>query len=139
MRITLDSRAAAELTSQNYLIEHHALRAAARLEARCDAFFEHFLAHHPRSGKPVAGKGIWETWIPGTRLVVWYRSAGDELQIIRIWHAPRTAAANSEPPPPTYRVTPSASPSSACAFPSGSSDPWPWRASLPALCETQGI
>jgi hypothetical protein len=30
---------------------------------------------------------IWETWIPGTRLVVWYRFTADELQIIRIWHS----------------------------------------------------
>lgn len=88
MRIRLDPRAAEELASQiAYLIDNHALLAAARLKARCDAFFETFLARHPRAGKYMAEKDIWETWIPGTRLVVWYRCTSEELQIIRIWHA----------------------------------------------------
>ena len=88
MRITFDPRAADELASQfSYLIEHRALQAAARLKARCHAFFEGFLAAHPRTGKHIAEKDIWETWIPGTRLIVWYRFTSDELQIIRIWHA----------------------------------------------------
>jgi plasmid stabilization system protein ParE len=87
MKVTLDPRAADELMSQiDYLIGNHALLAAARLKARCDAFFEKFLARHPRTGKHIAEKDIWETWIPGTRLVVWYRFTGGELQIIRIWH-----------------------------------------------------
>jgi hypothetical protein len=41
MKVTLDPRAADELASQiDYLIDNHALLAAARLKARCDAFFE---------------------------------------------------------------------------------------------------
>jgi len=88
MRITFDPRAAVELEAQiDYLIERDALVAAARLKARCDDFFEKFLAHHPRTGKFIAERQIWEIWIPGTRLVVWYRFTQDELQIIRIWHA----------------------------------------------------
>ena len=88
MKVTLDPRAADELASQiGYLIDNHALLAAARLKARCDAFFENFLARNPRTGKHIAEKDIYETWIPGTRLVVWYRFTSDELQIIRIWHA----------------------------------------------------
>lgn len=87
MRITFDPLAAVELESQiDYLIQNHAHRAAARLKDRCDAFFEDFLARHPLTGKQVAGQNLWETWIPGTRLVVWYRFTSDELQIIRIWH-----------------------------------------------------
>jgi plasmid stabilization system protein ParE len=87
MRITLDPQAADELSSQiDYLIQNNAQLAATRLKARCDAFFEGFLALHPRTGKHIAEKDIWETWIPGTRLVVWYRFTRDELQIIRIWH-----------------------------------------------------
>ena len=43
MRITFDPRAADELISQiDYLIEHNAVDAAARLKTRCDAFFEIF-------------------------------------------------------------------------------------------------
>ena len=87
MRIVFDPRAAEDLVSQiDYLVDHDALRAAARLKLRCDAFFEDFLARHPRAGKHIAERDIWETWIPGTRLVVWYRFIDGELQIIRIWH-----------------------------------------------------
>ena len=88
MKITLDPRAADELCSQiDYLIAHNAHQAAARLKARCDAFFENFLVAHPRTGKHIAERDIWETWIPGTRLVLWYRFTSEELQVIRIWHA----------------------------------------------------
>lgn len=88
MKVTLDPRAADELISQiDYLIANNAPQAAARLKARFDAFLENFLALHPRTGKLIVEKKIWETWIPGTRLVVWYRFTADELQIIRIWHS----------------------------------------------------
>ncbi len=88
MKVVLDPRAADELASQiDYLIENDALHAAGRLKSRCDAFFESFLARHPRTGKHIAERDIWETWIPGTRLVVWYQFTRNELQIIRIWHA----------------------------------------------------
>lgn len=88
MRIVFDPVAAEELASQiDFLIERHAHQAAARLAARCDSFFESFLSLHPRTGKFIAEKDIWETWMPGTRLIVWYRVSRDELQIIRIWHS----------------------------------------------------
>ena len=88
MRITFDPLAADDLVSQiDYLIDHNAPQAAARLKVRCDAFFENFLSHHPRTGKHIAEKDIWESWMPGTRLVIWYRFTDDELQIIRIWHS----------------------------------------------------
>jgi plasmid stabilization system protein ParE len=88
MRITFDPRAADELAYQiEYLIDRHAVAAAIRLEARCNAFLEQFLATHPRSGKYIAEAKIWETWIPGTRLIIWYRFRHNELQVLRIWHA----------------------------------------------------
>lgn len=87
MKITFDPRAADELAGQlDYLIERNALAAAVRLEARCTTFLENFLTSHPRAGKFIAAANIWETLIPGTRLIVWYRFTSDELQIIRIWH-----------------------------------------------------
>lgn len=62
MRITFDPLAAAGLVSQiDYLIDRDAPQAAARLKLRCDAFFENFLACHPRTGKHIAERGIWET------------------------------------------------------------------------------
>jgi len=88
VRITFDPRAADDLAAQiEYLIDNQALPAALHLKARCDAFFETFLIRHPRAGKNIAEKDIWETWVPGTRLVFWYRFTNTELQIIRIWHA----------------------------------------------------
>ena len=88
MRITFDPLAADDLISQiDYLIDHDAPQAASRLKLRCDAFFEKFLSHHPRTGKHIAEKDIWKTRMPGTRLVVWYRFTEDQLQIIRIWHS----------------------------------------------------
>lgn len=88
MKITLAPQAAVELESQfNYLIDRGARVAAARLRDRCDTYFEHILARHPRSGKHIQERDIWEVWIPGTRLVVWYRIRQEELQILRIWHS----------------------------------------------------
>lgn len=61
MRITFNPRAAVELETQiDYLIERDALVAAARLKARCDEFFEKFLARHPRTGRFIADRQIWE-------------------------------------------------------------------------------
>jgi plasmid stabilization system protein ParE len=88
MRITLDPRAADELAKQlDFLLERHAVGAAIRLESRCSDFLERFLASHPRTGKFIREAEVWETWIPGTRLVIWYRFLPDELQVLRIWHA----------------------------------------------------
>lgn len=90
MRIKLAPQAAAELESQfDYLIQQGAARAAHRLALRCDAYFENVLGRHPRTGKHIAEKDVWEAWIPGTRLVVWYRFSDEELQIVRIWHCAR--------------------------------------------------
>jgi plasmid stabilization system protein ParE len=88
VKITFDPDAAADLASQiDYLIERNALQAASRLKLRCDIFFETFLSRHPRTGKHIAEKDIWETWMLGTRMIVWYRFTAAELQIIRIWHS----------------------------------------------------
>jgi plasmid stabilization system protein ParE len=93
MRIVFDPLAADDLVSQiDYLIDRNARQAAARLSQRCDAFFEAYLARHPRTGKHIAERDIWETWMPGTRLVIWYRFTDTELQIIRIWHAAQDRA-----------------------------------------------
>lgn len=88
MKITFDPVAAEDLERQlDYLISLKALGAAIRLEARVTAFLEQFLATHPRSGKHVAEASIWETWVPGTRLVIWYRFTTTEIQVLRIWHS----------------------------------------------------
>lgn len=93
MRLIVDPVAAEELERQlDYLVDRSAVAAAARLEARFSSFLEQFLSAHPRSGKFVAEAGIWETWVPGTRLVIWYRFTSDELQVLRIWHSAQDRA-----------------------------------------------
>jgi len=88
VKVTFDPRAAEQLEGQlDYLLQRHAISAAVRLEARCTSFLETFLVAHPSTGKFVAEIDVWETWIPGTRLVIWYRFTSDELQVIRIWHS----------------------------------------------------
>ena len=68
----LDRQAEADLQSQlDYLIERGAVEAAERL-ARTGIFLDY--------------RGLWETWIPRTRLVLWYRFTDIELQVPRIWH-----------------------------------------------------
>jgi plasmid stabilization system protein ParE len=87
MRIVLDAEAEADLANQlDYLIAHHAAPAARALESRLMSFIEVTLANHPRAGTFVTHRDLWECWVPGTRIVVWYRFTDFELQIVRIWH-----------------------------------------------------
>ena len=88
MRITIAPRARRDLVRQlQYLIDHDAPTAARRLEQRLISFVETMLAAHPQTGAFLAHRDLWETWIPGTRLVLWYRFSTDELQIVRVWHS----------------------------------------------------
>ena len=90
MRIVFDPEALSDLEAQlTYLIEQGAASTAIRLESRLVAFIERVLANHPRTGVQVAERGLWESWVPGTRIVIWYRFTRDELQIVRIWHTSR--------------------------------------------------
>jgi len=83
----LDRQAEADLQVQlDYLMEHGAVDAAERLSARIKAFLRDYLAVYPATGIFLDHRGLWETWVPGTRLVVWYRFTDTELQVARIWH-----------------------------------------------------
>ena len=44
------------------------------------------LARHPRIGLPIEHRDLHECWIPGTRLVVWYRVTPAAIEIARFWH-----------------------------------------------------
>ena len=70
----------------DYLISRHALAAATALNARVHAFIRDTLCHHPGIGRHLTERGLWETWIPRTRIVVWYTFTEDELVIIALWH-----------------------------------------------------
>ena len=87
-RWVLDRQAEADLHSQiDYLIERGALDAAERLSARLAAFLRDFLTTYPSTGTFLGHRGLWETWLPRTRLVIWYRFADTEVQVVRVWHA----------------------------------------------------
>jgi len=88
MRITIAPAARRDLERQlTYLVDHDAAIAARRLEQRLVTFIERTLAAYPRVGTFVGHRNLWEVWIPGTRIVLWYRFTRDELQIVRIWHS----------------------------------------------------
>jgi len=86
-RWVLDRQAEADLQAQlDYLIERGAVNAAERLSTRIRSFLRDFLAVYPATGAFLDHRGLWETWIPRTRLVLWYRFTDTELQVVRVWH-----------------------------------------------------
>ena len=88
MKLTIAPRAGRDLERQlQYLIDQNALSAARQLERRLVTYIEHTLAAYPRTGTFIGHRGLWETWVPETRLVIWYRFTENELQIVRVWHS----------------------------------------------------
>ncbi|HEY7548957.1 MAG TPA: type II toxin-antitoxin system RelE/ParE family toxin [Hyphomicrobiaceae bacterium] len=89
-RWVLDPQAEADLQEQlDYPIDRGAVDAAERLSERVKAFLRDFLTAYPATGVFLGHRGLWETWIPRTRLVLWYRFTDSELQVARIWHTSR--------------------------------------------------
>ncbi len=89
-RWVLDRQAEADLQAQlDYLIERGAVGAAERLSTRVKSFLRDFLTVYPATGVFLDHRGLWETWIPRTRLVLWYRFTDTELQVVRVWHTAR--------------------------------------------------
>jgi plasmid stabilization system protein ParE len=86
-RWVLDRQAEADLQAQlDYLMEHGAIEVAEKLSTRVRSFLRDFLAVYPSTGVFLHHRGLWETWIPRTRLVLWDRFTETELQVARIWH-----------------------------------------------------
>ena len=86
----LDREAEADLQAQfDHLIERGAVNAAERLAARIKSFLRDFLTVYPATGVFLEHRGLWETWVPRTRLVLLYRFTDTELQVVRIWHTSR--------------------------------------------------
>lgn len=89
-RWVLDRQAEADLQVQlDYLVEQGAIEAAERLSARIKSFLRDFLTVYPATGVFLDHRGLWETWVPRTRLVLWYRFSDTEVQIVRVWHTAR--------------------------------------------------
>lgn len=70
----------------DYLVAQGATVPAHAMLNRVDAFLHQTLALYPRTGRPIAEHDLWETWIPGTRLVVWYVFTDEELTVLTFWH-----------------------------------------------------
>lgn len=87
MNVILSRRAVRDLENQlNFLIDAGSKRTAQRLEIRVSEFLERTLARFPRTGTFIGERELWESWVPGTRLVVWYRVTANELQVVRFWN-----------------------------------------------------
>lgn len=90
MKIILSPEASADLDQQiDYLLAQHAVEPAHRLKSRIADFLANHLAVYPLTGRFIAHRHLWECWVPGTRLVVWYRVNDDRLEIARFWHTSR--------------------------------------------------
>jgi plasmid stabilization system protein ParE len=87
MKIVLSPRAQRDLDGQiQYLIDQDAARPARAIKTRVTGFLRSTLAKHPRIGRPVEHRDLYETWIPGTRIVIWYRITPTAIEIARFWH-----------------------------------------------------
>ncbi len=70
----------------DYLLAQGANRAATHLAARIERFISSTLAAFPRTGRFIPERELWESWIPGTRIVAWYVT-DEELVVITFWHS----------------------------------------------------
>lgn len=88
MKVVLAREAAEQLEAQvAYLRDVHALQAAERFKSRVLSFLSNHLAHFPRTGRKLVDRELWEIWIPGTRLILWYRIDDDRIEIATVWHS----------------------------------------------------
>ena len=88
MDVVLSAEAAEQLEAQvRNLRNANALKAAADLSRRVMAVLIWHLAEFPRTGRHLPRLDLWETWIPGTKLIEWYRIETDHRAIATVWHA----------------------------------------------------
>ena len=81
----------------DYLRTQGAARPARALLVRTQSFLTTTLAAYPGNGRFLADRNLWETWVPGTRLVVWYTFDEDELVVITFGIRRRIASVDDEP------------------------------------------
>jgi plasmid stabilization system protein ParE len=70
----------------DYLLDRHAKQAARRLEQRVQYFIENTLCRFPDTGTFIADRQVYESWIPSTKIVVWYTVTDTEVIIAMIWN-----------------------------------------------------
>ena len=88
MKVVYTPTAARQIENQiAYLVSQHAEAAARRARVRITSFVANFLSRHPRAGRRLAEKRIWEIWIPRTKYVLFYRlEPGDILRVLALYH-----------------------------------------------------
>ena len=94
MNVVLSPEAVERLEAQiSFLRNAEAMDAAERLRARVMGFLSHHLAHFPRTGRRLKDRGLWEMWIPRTRLVLWYQIEAERIMIVTVWHTSQDRSA----------------------------------------------
>ena len=97
MKIVVSARARIDLNRQlDYLIDKGAAGAARRLNSRLVSFIRRTVATFPETGTPLGHRGLRESWVPGTKIVVWYRISDGTLEIARFWHTSQDRAGSDE-------------------------------------------
>ena len=76
-----------EFESQiNYLIGEGTQVPAQKLLNRVHSFIGDSLCSFPATGHYIKKRDVWEIWIPGTRLVLWYRFDETSVAVVYLWH-----------------------------------------------------
>lgn len=70
-----------------YLVLRGAPQAARTLHRRVHSYITGTMCRFPFLGRFVPGRDVYETWIPGTRLLLWYTVSDTEVTIAMVWHA----------------------------------------------------
>lgn len=94
MKVELSPEAVERLEAQiAYLRDAQAFQATDRLRKRVMDFLSNHLSDAPRTGRWLDERRLWETWIPRTRLVLWYRIEGERILVVTVWHTSQNRAA----------------------------------------------
>jgi plasmid stabilization system protein ParE len=87
MKVILSPEAVERLEAQvAFLRDAEAFDAAEWLRSRIMTFLSNYVARYPRTGRRLGHDNLWEIWVPGTRLVLWYRIEEDDVVIATVWH-----------------------------------------------------
>lgn len=91
MSVVFSSRAARDFESQlEYLLSVGAVEPARKLRQRVLSFVDDFLASYPRSGTFIPERGLYELWIPRTKLVLIYRLENEQdVRVLALFHTPQ--------------------------------------------------
>ena len=87
-QVVLSDEASQQLENQiNFLLDRNSLQAAKALRKRFGEFLSSTLSMFPGTGHYVASRNLWESWVPKTRMIVWYQFDDATLTVITVWHS----------------------------------------------------